>query len=250
MKSYQLEVLSPKKLNTQSIQSWFTLKGKLVREDASIHGLNLGYNTEENPDIIRDNRDLLAEFINTPKLNIAFAKQVHSNEIRNVEQGGIYLNVDGFVSKTPGIALAIQVADCAAVLFADEENGVIGACHAGWRGAVADIVLNTIKEMEDIGATKNTISVYISPCISSAKFEVGEEVASQFPDEFVIREGSRKPHIDLKAFLIHQLESAGIANERIEANKDCTYLDSQAYYSYRREGKRSGRMMGIIKLND
>ena len=147
------------------------------------------------------------------------------------------------------MALAIQVADCAAVLLGDSEAGIISAVHAGWRGAVADIVPKAVQKMVSLNAEPKNIKVFISPCISQKQFEAGEEVAEKFPDEFVDRNSYSKPHIDIKRFIQSQLLNAGIFEEHIEVHGSCTFSDSD-YYSYRRDGNRSGRMMGIIKLNE
>ena len=132
---------------------------------------------------------------------------------------------DGFVSNTQGLALAIQVADCAAVLLGDSENKVIGAAHTGWRGAVADIVPKTIQKMKRLGAASTYIKAFVSPCISLQNFEVGEEVAAQFPDKFVDRTNYSKPHVNLKNFIEYQLMKEGILEEHIEIDDSCTIAD-------------------------
>ncbi|MEX2362323.1 MAG: peptidoglycan editing factor PgeF, partial [Balneolaceae bacterium] len=180
---------------------------------------------------------------------IVFGNQIHNSDILVAEKAGIYADTDAFVTKTSGLALAIQVADCAAVLLGDEENGVIGAAHAGWRGAVDDIVPKVISRMKEAGAETNFIKVFISPSISQVNFEVGEEVAAQFPKQFVDFESQSKPHVNLKAFLKYQLLNSGILSVNIEIDEGCTISDEN-FYSYRRQKDKSGRMMGIIKLEE
>ena len=99
------------------------------------------------------------------------------------------------------------------------------------------------------GSSIENIQIFISPCISLNKFEVGDEVAQRFPDSFVDRESFEKPHVDLGSFIRWQLSEKGILEGNIENSTACTFTDENEFYSYRREGDKSGRMMAIIKLN-
>ena len=249
MKYYQPELLIPEVFNHEAFTGWFSLKGKALRETAKIEGFNLGFNTDETSKVIQNNREVLAKALDTELADIAFANQVHGSDIAEVNEGGIYDKVDGFITSQKGIALAIQVADCAAVLLGDPIAKVIAAVHAGWRGAVAGIVPKVIEKMMAKGSEPEDIRVFISPCISLENFEVGMEVAKQFPPQFVDRESFTKPHVDLKGFITDQLVSSGVREKNIEADTHCTF-DQENLYSYRRNGKQSGRMVGIIKLNN
>ncbi|MCH8558268.1 MAG: polyphenol oxidase family protein, partial [Balneolia bacterium] len=116
-----------------------------------------------------------------------------------------------------------------------------------WKGAVADIVPRTIAEMVKLGAKAERLEAFISPCISQARFEVGLEVAEQFPARFV--DNSReKPHVDLKGFVNQQLLDAGLAGSSITLSEGCTMSKPDAYYSFRREKQQSGRMMALITI--
>jgi polyphenol oxidase len=216
--------------------------------DDDITGLNIGLNTIEDYDRVWEKRRLLLNELNMTPDQVVFARQVHSSRVDYVTAPGTIEGADGFVTDLPGLGLAIQVADCAAVFIADTENGVIGAAHAGWKGAAGNILIKTLNLMRQKGGDMSKSGAWISPCISTAHFEVGEEVAELFPREFVFRQGYAKPHIDLKGFVVHQLEESGIAGDRIYTDPGCTYSDSENYFSYRREKQRAGRMMGIIML--
>ncbi|MCH2448802.1 MAG: peptidoglycan editing factor PgeF [Gracilimonas sp.] len=248
MMSSPIKLIKPCVLNDESISSWFSLRNhKSVQPNSNIPGLNLGLNTEEDKEIILQNRKLLLDEIGLDAHKIAYAVQVHKTKIEVVKLGGTYPNTDAFVTTENDLALAIQVADCAAVLFGDPKNRVIAAAHAGWRGAAGNIIPKTLKKMMSLGAEVNNIKAFISPCISNKNFEVGEEVAVQFPDEFVDREHYNKPHLDLKEFIRYQLLEQGMIESKIELSTHCTINDEQ-FYSYRRQKEGSGRMMGIIKL--
>lgn len=248
--SSPLKLSKPNALNDGKVSAWFTLKNaEFLNTRNEIPGLNLGFNTQVSSQEIEQNRGLLSNEIATPLSQIAYANQIHGTEIREVTKGGFAGECDGLITTTVGVALAIQVADCAAVLLCDKEQGVIAAVHAGWRGAVGGIIPKVLEIMTRKGTKVEQIQVYISPCISKEMFEVGEEVAEQFPNAFVDTKSFDKPRIDLKGFITHQLVELGVLDEQIECEAGCTVLDSTTYYSYRREREKSGRMMAIIKLN-
>lgn len=173
--------------------------------------------------------------------------QVHGSGVLNCSAGGEFDGYDAVVTSTRNLMLTIRVADCAAVLLYDSEHGVIGAVHAGWRGAVAGILPNTMEAMRALGAQAESTRMYVSPAISAACFEVGEEVAQQFPDGFVHRTSGKKPHVDLKSFLREQCLQLGIPGGYIEVDEICTKTDRRCE-SYRRDGADAGRMVAFIGL--
>ncbi len=202
---------------SKKVKAFFTLKNEHVTgNERLIRGLNLGFNTNEAPEIVKTNRRILIKEFNLASNWIAFANQVHSNRVKVVANGGTYADTDALITQVPGLALAIQVADCAAVLVADEKAGIVAAIHAGWRGAAGDIVPRSIQKMIDLGSIPSHCRVFVSPCISQSEFEVGKEVANQFPVQFVNFEENEKPHINLKAFLQSQLIESGIKPENIQ----------------------------------
>lgn len=245
----ELALIKPEQLKAKGIKAWFSLKNKdFGYHGHTIPGLNLGFNTSEKKELVAQNRLALLTGLQIDPVWVAYADQVHSNRIRVVTEGGTYPSTDGLITKIPGLALSIQVADCAAVLLWDAENKVIGALHAGWRGAAGDIVPKGIQMMKQQGANPQKTKAFVSPCISLENFEIGREVADQFPDEFVDYERYEKPHLDLKSFLKFQLEQSGVPQSQVEIRKECTIADEEHFYSYRREREQSGRMMGLIQI--
>lgn len=249
--STNLSLIQPTILDQEGpVNAWFTLKNRQQAfPESKIKGLNLGFNTADSRMAVTRNRALLLSELNLDPEWVAYADQVHSNRVQRISEGGTYSSTDGLVTTLPGLTLAIQVADCAAVLLWDANNYVVGAFHAGWRGAVSGIVPRGLELMAGQGAGVNQMKAFVSPCISHPNFEVGEEVAEQFPDEFIDRERYRKPHVDLKGYLSNQLCEAGLKEQNIEVHPACTIEHSDSYYSYRREGDKSGRMMGIIQIS-
>ena len=183
------------------------------------------------------------------KTTLAYAKQVHGDRVVTVRQPGFVGESDGLITRSTGMTLAIQVADCGVLLLADRENEIIGALHSGWRGTVAGIAGNAVTRMRDLGSDPANIEVFIGPCISGQVYEVGEEVASQFDEKFVLRNGFTKPHLAIREALREQLLDAGIPKQNLEIDQRCTYLNPDLFHSYRRDGKKSGRMIGFIRMN-
>jgi YfiH family protein len=227
------------------IRAAFSLRNVQWNTERAISGLNLSVSTNDDRDVVLQNRELFYESLGLSEQDVARGRQVHGNTVHIVTEGGIHADGDGFVTNTPGVAVSVMVADCAAILLADRRAGVVGALHAGWRGTVAGIVASGIQAMTLLGAHPSDIEAYIGPCISKACFELGEEVASQFPDQYVDRTGT-KPHADIRHWLKDQLLAENIASKHIEIDTSCTFGDEDRYYSYRRQGDASGRMMALV----
>jgi len=164
---------------------------------------------------------------------------------------------DSMVTATPGIALGILAADCTPVLFADVEAHVVGAAHAGWKGALAGVIENTIRAMEELGAKRGSIAAAAGPCISQASYEVSASFRDQFlgvdrSTESLFAAGLRPDHyqFDLDAFVARRLREAGLTN--VWQARACTYQRESEYFSYRRATHRGendyGRQVSAILL--
>ena len=178
-------------------------------------------------------------------MDVASVGQVHGARVAVVREAGHVEAHDALVTDRRGLLLTTVAADCALVLLADAEAGVVGACHSGWRGTVAGIVGATVEAMESLGAEARRTRACVAPCISTEAFEVGEEVAAQFGAHAVVRRDDwPRPHIDLRAEIAHQLGAAGVT--RVEASEGCTVADASRFFSYRRDAGTPGRMIGFI----
>jgi polyphenol oxidase len=178
---------------------------------------------------------------------VAFTEQVHGARVAAVDVPGIVPGHDGLVTRRDQLLLGTVAADCALVLMADPEARVAGTCHAGWRGAVAGIVANTIEQMIALGAEPGRIRAYVGPCISVEEFEVGEEVASEFPEVVVARRPEwPRPHVDLRGAVHEQLRQQGILEEHTQISEACTVRQPETYYSYRGQNGTTGRLLGLI----
>jgi YfiH family protein len=160
------------------------------------------------------------------------------------------------VTDTPNLLIGILTADCAPVLFADHKAVVVGAAHAGWRGALAGVTDSAIAAMEQLGARRENIHAAVGPCIGQPSYEVDEEFRGRFvaddPDNerFFVAEDGGKPHFDLEGYVVHRLIAAGI--DEIEALNLDTYADPDRFYSYRRSTHRGeadyGRQLSGIAI--
>lgn len=220
-------------------------------------GLNCGAGSSDQSEIVAINRARVAEAMDVPGDQLVGVHQVHSAKVEVVD-GPLTTpkpQADAMVSNTPGIALGVLTADCQPVLFADHETGVIGAAHAGWRGALDGILEATIDEMITLGATRETIKAVIGPSISQRAYEVGPEFLDAFLAEdpqyarFFVNGVEDKFHFDLPGFGLHKLRSAGVD---AEWTRHCTYSDADRFYSYRRATHAReadyGRLISVIRL--
>ncbi|MEO8454108.1 MAG: peptidoglycan editing factor PgeF [Sphingomicrobium sp.] len=222
-------------------------------------GLNVGYGSNDDRVAIDENRRLaIAEIL--PRAELATVHQVHSADAVYVERAWPQDDrprADAMVTDRPNLLLGILTADCAPVLLADAEARIIGAAHAGWRGALAGVTDSTIAAMEGLGARRESIRVAIGPCIGQPSYEVDDGFRMRFLEEdpgnvrFFADEQWGKPHFDLEAYVEHRLLSAGIA--AIEALHLDTCADPDRFYSYRRATHRGeadyGRQVSLIGLS-
>lgn len=211
--------------------------------------LNLSFSSGDDRDVVETNRGILAKTAGFDSSRLVVAGLVHGSDVAIADKPGLVDSVDGLVTDCEDLLLCVTAADCAIVLLSDPTKRIVGACHAGWRGAVAGVIASTVKAMVGLGADLSQMHSFISPCISAEMFEVGPEVAIQFSPEFVFRnKESGKDHVDLSASLVGQLQNLGIAPANIEASSDCTMSRVDRYFSYRGENGNTGRMMGFIGM--
>lgn len=203
-------------------------------------GLNVGYGSSDDRAAITENRLLATEAL-LPGAELVTVHQVHSADVVRVDDPWPQderPNADAMVTDQPHLLLGILTADCAPVLFADLGAGVIGAAHAGWRGAIAGVTDATIEAMEQLGARRDRIAAAVGPCIARPSYEVDEGFRRRFLDEdeanarFFDAADGAKPHFDLAGYVRHRLLAAGV--EQVEALHLDTYADADSFYSYRR----------------
>ena len=224
--------------------------------------LNCGFGSKDDPESVRENRARAAAVFGLLADDLCTAYQVHGDQVVSVEKAWPHTHApraDALVSDTPGLVLGILTADCAPVLLADSDNHVIGALHAGWRGALGGILEAGVAGMCRLGAHPTMIRAVIGPTIGPESYEVGPE----FPARFVARDPGaqvffrpavRDGHylFDLPGYVARRLGALGLG-EIAQLRRD-TYVEEAQFFSYRRNSQRGesdyGRLLAAIALVD
>jgi YfiH family protein len=223
-----------------------------------VAGLNVGTGSKDDRDSIAENRRRAIDAV-MPGADLATIYQVHSAEARYVAAPWPHderPKADAMVTDQPGLLLGILTADCAPVLFADSQAGIVGTAHAGWRGALGGVTDSTIAAMEEIGADRSRIAAAIGPCIALPSYEVDAAFRDRFIDDdaangrFFEKTASGALHFDLPTYIRHRLLGAGVGE--VETIHLDTYSDADRFFSYRRAthlGEADyGRQISLIGL--
>lgn len=224
-------------------------------------GLNVGLGSDDDPDLVRQNRDRVAAALGLPGKPLSTPHQVHSPDVVTVSEPfpeGDRPKVDAVVTTTPGVIIGVLAADCGPILFADEAGSVIGAAHSGWKGAFTGVIENTIDTMIEAGARRGSIRAVLGPSIGPENYEVGPEFEARFaeadPDNRrFFSPSAREGHFmfDLPSYIVSRLERAGVDAAH---TGHCTYADETRFFSYRRTTHRRepdyGRQISAIVLTD
>lgn len=239
--------------------SFFTREGGV--STGIYAGLNTGIGSKDDRETVLKNRAHAAASLGVEANMLVTPYQHHSADVITVTEPWpleAWPKADALVSCTPGIAIAVNTADCTPVLFCDADAGVIGAAHAGWKGAIGGVTDQTIAAMEALGAVRGNIRAAIGPTISQTAYEVGPEYHGHFvgedaKNERFFKKSTRENHFqfDLPGYVGARLKSAGL--EHVENTGLCTYSDEARFFSYRRTTHRGepdyGRQLTAIALS-
>ena len=230
------------------VKAYFTSRGDVTYSPYS--SFNVCHYVGDDIRHVSECRSRLCERLGISGDRLIVPRQTHSVNcavIDSVPAGpSVIEGVDALVTKLRGVVIGVSTADCVPVLLADAANGVIAAAHAGWRGAVGGIVSVTLNRMIGLGADPRYIMAVMGPCICKDCFEVGEEVAAQFPDECVVRVAGQKPHVDLPGYVASMLEAGGVSRSSVVMPIACTKCEPDHYFSARALGINSGRNFSMI----
>jgi YfiH family protein len=222
--------------------------------------LNCGFGSGDAAGNVRENRARAAGKLGTRAAQLVTVRQVHSSRVIVADaawEREAAPEADAIVTATPSLAIGILTADCTPVLFADAEAGVVGAAHAGWKGAKAGIIEAVIEAMEGLGARRDQICAAIGPTISAAAYEVGQEFKEAFLSDaaanrkyFTTPGNGERPHFDLPLYCRDRAEAASISS--IDSVGLCTYQNESLFFSFRRSIHRSepdyGRQISAIVI--
>ncbi len=235
------------------LHGFFTRNGGVSTGD--YESLNCGPGSSDNPYDVQANRRIVAVALRIKPENLVSLSQCHSNRVVEISNPpDTPIRADGMVSRTPGLGLAILTADCAPILFSSHDCSVVGAAHAGWKGALGGVIEATVEKMIAIGIERSLISAVVGPCISQSAYEVGPEyrdtflTASPGNRRFFAPGNADRLQFDLPGFCMKRLRDAGVT--RVVWTGHCTYANADRFFSYRRTVHQRrpdyGRMTSVI----
>ena len=235
---------------------FFTRAGGV--SDGIYRGLNVGLGSKDDRDAVIENRARVSRWFSVAPDRLATVHQIHSPDVVVVDEhyDGARPQADALVSATPGMVLGVLAADCGPILFCDPEARVIGAAHAGWKGALYGVLENTITAMEKLGATRQNILASLGPSIGRQNYEVGPEFVERFlavdkayERYFTPSQNAGHAMFDLPGLTTQRLTDAGVTAENLDI---CTYPDEDRFFSYRRTTHRQepdyGRQISAIMI--
>jgi len=238
--------------------AFFTREGGV--SEGIYASLNGGIGSRDAPENVRENRARMASALGVAPARLVSCYQIHSPDVIVATEPWTRENApraDAIVTRVPGLAIGVTTADCGPVLFADAQAGVIGAAHAGWKGALTGVLEAAVAAMETLGAQRDRIRAALGPMIRQPNYEVGGEFVERFTsanadNKRFFAEARRPDHamFDLPGYIRSRLEGAGI--QGIEDLGLCTYADPARFFSYRRTTHRGepdyGRHVNAIAL--
>ena len=249
-------ILSKVLADERIVHGFFGREGGRSTGDLSSN--NMSINQGDNPDLVVSNRSSAAYALGGHGIrDLVVFKQIHSTRVATLtERPQGVIEADAMVTNRPDLLLGILTADCAPVLFADPEAGIVAAAHAGWKGTAGRIVDNTVKAMVTLGAKTDRIRAAIGPTISGPNYEIGPELAAEIAAQdgqsarhVTTPAGKAREHFDIPGALMEQLFDAGVG--LVADVSLCTYASPERFFSHRyatHHGIRTGRQIAVIGL--
>lgn len=233
--------------------AFFTRRGGV--SESPFASLNFSISVGDQPSCVAENLRRAGLALDIDPANLYFASQVHGCQtllIQGRPDPGeiLHSEADALVGTEPGIACAIRSADCVPILLADLQTGAVAAIHAGWRGVVREVIARGVERLRSALGGPGDLIAAIGPHISVAAFEVSEGVADQLqrasPTSEVLDRSGRRPRANLRTIVRAQLVSLGLGRDSIDDVLGCTFGDPERFFSFRRDGKQSGRHLSAI----
>jgi len=217
--------------------------------DHDLFGFNLSYSINDDEQRVEKNRELFLNEIELASEKVAYHYQAHGDTIRIVDTSGFVGESDALITDQANIGLAITTADCTAIFIYDKRRRVIAGVHSGWKGTAKNILGKTLQILyEKYNSKPEDLFVYIAPSISQKNYEVGEEVAALFGSKYK-KESNKKFLLDIPLVNYDILVNHGVPKDQIEKSTLCSF-DTEFLHSYRRDGDKSGRALGVIAMKD
>ncbi len=209
---------------------------------------NLSLSVDDDRETVIKNRKTFFERLGLNMENAAFQKQVHGDTITYVLAPGNSGESDAMITKKTNTALCISTADCTSVFVYDPKVKIIAGIHSGWRGTQKKITAKTLNRMKsEFGCKADNLFVYLGPSVSQVNYEVGKEVADLFEPRYIDKKNN-KLYLDVPAANYDMIQEAGVPPGQIQKSSLCSFEYKELLHSYRRDGKRSGRALGVIAI--
>ncbi len=211
---------------------------------------NLSLSVGDDRDRVIKNRQFFFNSLGLSMDSAAFQKQVHGDKITEVNEPGNAGESDAMITSKTNTALSISTADCTSIFIYDPDKKIIAGIHSGWRGTQKEITAKTLKKLQtEYGCIAENLFVYLGPSVAQANYEVGKEVADQFEERYVGRKDG-KLYLDVSAANYDMILNAGVPHHQIQKSSLCSFEYKEMLHSYRRDGKRSGRALGVIAMRE
>jgi purine-nucleoside/S-methyl-5'-thioadenosine phosphorylase / adenosine deaminase len=234
--------------------AFFTRQGGV--SSGAFGTLNLSSGVGDRPEDVAENWSRVARVLGLGEEHVFVPRQVHERSVVVVDGRTSSAQValtpaDAVISDGPGLACAVRTADCVPILVADRQTRRVAAIHAGWRGVVQGVTRAAVEALLERGSRPEELIAAIGPHISLAAFEVGDEVARELAGasdalQVVTQHDGQKPHVALARIVRAQLTRLGVPNDNVEELPGCTFSDASRFFSYRRDGRHSGRQVSAI----
>ncbi|MFN3872230.1 MAG: peptidoglycan editing factor PgeF [Ignavibacterium sp.] len=209
---------------------------------------NLSLSVDDDSNLVKENREAFFNYFGLTSSQIAFQRQIHSDIVSIVKSAGVCGESDAMITDQKNLGLVISAADCTSIYIYDYKTKVIAAIHSGWRGTKEKIVDKTLQILfSDFNCKPKNLFAYLGPSISQANYEVGKEVAEQFNGKY-LKLISNRFYLDVSGANYDMLIERGIPTANIQKSKLCTYEFNELLHSYRRDGVKSGRSLGLIAI--
>lgn len=232
--------------NYPEISFGFSTKIGLDRKEP--YNFNMSLSVGDDPIVVKENRKTFFSALGLDEEQMVYQKQVHGDVIRSAEKGGFCGESDALITRNPNLGLVISSADCPAIFIYDPVQKIIAGIHSGWRSSEKKILLKTLSNIKySFNSRPDDLIAYIAPCISGKNYEVGKEVAEKFDERFIVFLNN-KYFLDLSALNYNILLDFGLKEKNIQVSNLCTFENKELLHSYRREGVKSGRALGVIAM--
>ena len=211
---------------------------------------NLSLTVGDDPKNVLKNREVFFNELGLTTSQIAIQKQIHSEIITIVEKPGLIGESDGMITHKINIGLAVSTADCVPVFIYDKNKNVIAGIHSGWRGTQKKFLRKALVILrEKFDSNPEDLNVFVGPSICQTNYEVGEEVAEQFHEKYFMKING-KIYLNVVQANLDMIYDFGVPKDQIEVSNLCSFDEKELLHSYRRDGKFSGRSLGVIAMKE